>query len=338
MTISDLEHFKNLLTEREHNLVEWLDKPNSVPDGDIQKVRLLLDEIQEALKRTEDKTYGTCIICKGEVQLYHLEVQPVAQVCLECYTEQQRSQLEDELFLASKIHRALLPQAVEKIDGFDVAVRSIASRMVGGDYYDFLPSTSTDMIRVVVADTMGKGLPAGLLMSNVQGALRILSEELNSPKELISRLNRWLCRNVPVTKFISLICVGLMVNRNNGSSVVYTNAGHCPAILARQNGKIEYLPPTGGVIGVHEGFEYQETSLPINHGDTLLLYTDGIAEALNKDGHMFGEERIVRHLQGHKKAGPQELVDSLINEVRNFSGRTEFEDDLTLMVLRKSAN
>ncbi len=268
MTISDLEHFKSLLEEREHNLLEWLQLPDPAASDDISKTRALLGEIKEALKRIEDHSYGACNVCKGSIELYRLEIQPVTEVCLSCISDHDRVQLEEELFLASKIHRALLPQAVEKIDGFDIAVRSMASRIVGGDYYDFLRSSNSNLIRIIIADTMGKGLPAGLLMSNVQGALRVLAEELTSPKDLISRLNQWLCRNVPVTKFISLICVGL--ETNHGSSLTYTNAGHCPAILVRQNGKIERLNPTGGVIGVHQGFIYEEKNLPISSGDLLL--------------------------------------------------------------------
>jgi sigma-B regulation protein RsbU (phosphoserine phosphatase) len=335
MTISDLEHFKKVLIEREHNLLEWLEMPDPATAQDIAKAESLLGEISKALKRTEDKSYGSCDVCKGEIELYRLEIQPVTEVCLSCISNQERAELEEELFLASKIHRALLPQTVEKINGFEIAVRSIASRIVCGDYYDFLPAVNSGMVRVIVADTMGKGLPAGLLMSNVQGALRVLAEDINSPKELISKLNRWLCRNVPVTKFISLICLGLETNGNR--HFVYTNAGHCPAILVRQNGEVEMLNPTGGVIGVHLGFEYEEKGLSISPGDLLLLYTDGIIEARRADGEMFGEQRLIDYIRSRENSDLNELVDGLINEVKAFSARSEFEDDLTILSLRRTS-
>lgn len=335
MTISDLEHFKNLLLEQEKNILEWLEFPNPAGDGDISKTQALLTEIKDALGRIENNSFGTCNVCKGELEMYRLEVQPVTEVCLSCISSQERAQLEEELYLASKIHRALLPQSIEKINGFEFAVKSIASRIVGGDYYDFLPTTNSGLARLIIADTMGKGLPAGLLMSNVQGALRILSEELESPRELISKLNHWLCRNVPVTKFISLICLG--VETGSGTNLVYTNAGHCPAILMRENGQIEYLNPTGGVIGVHEGFEYHEKRIPISAGDLVLLYTDGIVEAQAENGLMFGEERILKHIDNCRVQDLDGLIEGLLNKVRVFTGRTEFEDDLTILALRKTA-
>jgi phosphoserine phosphatase RsbU/P len=335
MTLSDLEHFKELLIEREDNLLEWLRTPNPAKPEDLSKAQILLNEIKKALLRIENHSFGACEVCKGDIELCRLEVQPVTEICLSCISQQERVQLEEELFLASKIHRALLPQTIEKIDGFDVTVRSIASRIVGGDYYDFLPSVDSGPIRVIIADTMGKGLPAGLLMSNVQGALRILSEELSSPRELISRLNRWLCRNVPVTKFISLTCIALKNDRNNKTDLIYTNAGHCPSILVKRNGIIERLEPTGGVIGVQEGFEYEEKNISISPGDLLLLYTDGVVEAQNESEEMFGDERLIRFLCANQDTHLDKLVDGLINEVRAFSGSSEFEDDLTLLALRK---
>ena len=175
--------------------------------NEAQKVQSLLGEIKAALGRVEDQSFGTYVVCKGTVELYRLEVQPVAEICLTYITDKEREQLEEGLFLASKIHRALLPQSIEKIDGFDIAAKSLAARSIGGDYYDFLPSSNNGPTRIVIGDGMGSGLPAGLLMSNIQGAMRILSEEIESPRVLISRLNRWLCRNIPVTKFISLACI-----------------------------------------------------------------------------------------------------------------------------------
>ncbi len=335
MTISDLEHFKKILIEREQNLLEWLEMPSPATAKDMAKAQSLLGEIREALKKAEDKSYGSCDVCKGDIELYRLEIQPVTQVCLSCISNQERAELEEELFLASKIHRALLPQTIEKVNGFEIAVRSIASRIVGGDYYDFLPVANSGLVRVIIADTMGKGLPAGLLMSNVQGALRVLAEDINSPKELISKLNRWLCRNVPVTKFISLICLGLETNGHH--DLYYTNAGHCPALLIRQDGAVERLEPTGGVIGVHQGFEYEEKEISISPGDLLLLYTDGIIEAQTADGEMFGEQRLIDYICSHNNTDLNEIIEGLINEVKAFSGRSEFEDDLTVISMRKTA-
>jgi phosphoserine phosphatase RsbU/P len=335
MNIADLEHFKNLLYEKEHNILDWLGQPVLATESDVQKAQELLGQIKDALERIDNKDFGACQVCKGAIELHRLEVQPVVQVCLGCITVEEREQLEEELFLASKIHRALLPQNVEKIEGFDIAVKSLAARVVGGDYYDFLPSRDSGISRVVIGDTMGKGLPAGLLMSNVQGALRILSEEIISPQRLISRLNEWLCRNVPVTKFISLSCVAIEQPSADSHKLVYTNAGHCPGILLKGN-EVIMLEPTGGVIGVHAGFTYEEQELRLTSNDLLLLYTDGVTEAGNKSDDMFGVSRLIAFAKANRHLPLEMMLDKLVTEVVRFTGCSELEDDFTVIVLRKT--
>ena len=334
MNVSDLEHFKNILTEREHNLASWLDSPGSVKDEDISKVRSLLGQIKEALGRVEDRSFGECKVCKGEVERYVLEAQPAREVCLDCISDQDKQLLEEELFMASKIHRALLPQSAVRIDGFDVGVRSIAARSVGGDYFDFL-SGEDDAVRVIIADTMGKGLPAGLLMSNIQGALRILAEDIESPAALMARLNKIICRNVAVVKFVSMVCVSIKPLSNKRTAIGYTNAGHCLPILVRKNGDIERLETTGGVLGVHEDFSFEEGAIVLSIGDLLLLYTDGITEAENESGEMFGETRLVEFAKTNNNQPSEKLIESLLQEVRRFSGKAELDDDCTVMALRK---
>ncbi len=335
MTISDLKHFKGLLLEREQNVREWLGSPETPNEEDIAKAQELLEEIKAGLERVKNQTFGACEVCKGDVELYRLEIQPVTEVCLSCISSEERIQLEEELFLASKIHRALLPQTAEKVEGYEMAVKSLAARVVGGDYFDFLPSTGNDATRVVIADTMGKGLPAGLLMSNVQGAMRILAEDILSPCQLVARLNHWLCRNVPVTKFISLACVLLNSGPAANGQLIYSNAGHCPGVLIRDGNLAEWLEPTGGVLGVHEGFTYEERTVRFGRGDLLVLYTDGVTEAESEEGDMFGADRLAQFLRDHCTEPLDMLIGSLLAQVRLFSGRPEFADDSTVMAIRK---
>jgi sigma-B regulation protein RsbU (phosphoserine phosphatase) len=335
MTPIELEHFKDLLAERADSITSWLDSESFRDDDDVRKVYSLLSQIKEAVVRIESKTYGICEDCHDPIEQYYLEIQPAATVCLGCMNDQERMQLEEELSMASKIHRALLPQTIEQIDGFEVVVKSIAARTVGGDYYDFLPAGDSGMPRVVIADVMGKGLPAGLLMSNVQGVLRILAEELQSPRELIVRLNQWYCRNVPVTKFVSMACLSLRSLPDGKAELVYANAGHCPPILLRNNGATEILEPTGGVLGVHKDFTYEERRTQISSGDLVLLYTDGVTEVEDEGGQQFGEERLNSLIYNYRGASIAEFPDVLLNEVQRFSGKAELTDDLTIIGLRK---
>lgn len=334
MTLDDLEHFRNLLIERERAVGEWLESSPPVSDAEIRRGQLLLDQIRAALERVSSNSYGICEVCHGELELYRLEVQPVAEVCLGCISSQERDELEKELFLASKIHRALLPQTMARVEGLEVAVKSRAARYVGGDYYDFLPAVRGNGTRVVIADVMGKGVPASMLMSNVQGAIRILAEDIESPGLLVARLNRWLCRNVPVTKFVSMACVAIDPLAGGTARLTQANAGHCPPLIIRKSGEVERMDPTGGVLGVHEGFEYTECTHELYRGDLVILYTDGISEAENSAGEQFGEERLIDLVSRRKSECLETILDALLEAVRAFGGSKEIEDDCTAVAFR----
>jgi serine phosphatase RsbU (regulator of sigma subunit) len=211
----------------------------------------------------------------------------------------------------------------------------MAAHNVGGDYFDFLPSPNGGLVRVVIADIMGKGLPAGLIMSNFQGLLRVLAEDIESPGLLMTQLNKWLCRNIPVTKFISLTCIGLEPNSHGDARLVYANAGHCPSILIRNNGEIERLEPTGGVLGVHEDFSYEEGTLSLTEGDLIVLYTDGVTDAENQQGEMYEEERLLEFVRKNHTGSFESLLHDLTDEIRSFTAKSELDDDFTAIALRK---
>ena len=335
MKIADLEHFRDLLLERERALYEWERCCTLGFHGESEKVQELLGEIKNALQRVDNHTFGVCQVCAGEVELHRLEVQPVRQVCLDCIDQDERTTLEEELFLASKIHRALLPQQVEHIPGFEVGAKSLAAHLVGGDYYDFLPAVDGNAVRVIIADSMGKGLPASLVMSNLQGALRILAQGNNSPAHLLDRLNHWLCRNIPVTKFISLACLALEAPGDRQTRLLYANAGHPPPFLLHANGEVEQMDATGTVIGVHEDFHYEENRLTLTAGDTIVLYTDGVTEAQNEQGELFGEQRLLEFVRDHHREQLSTIIHGLIREIDRFTTLPEPADDLTVIALRK---
>ena len=333
MTTADLERFRALLVEREELLTDYVSRLGDAPSGELDKVRELLADIRAAFHRIEDHSFGTCQVCKDEVEYDRLEVQPVRQVCLGCITPEEQSLLEDELTIASRIHRALLPQQVERIEGFDLGVKSLAARSVGGDYYDFL-SGNNGSTKIVIADSMGKGIPAGLLMSNLQGALRVLAPEIQSPGALLGKLNWWLCRNVPVSKFISLACID-MTPTTSSFAIRYANAGHPPIILVRADGTCMNLLPTGGVLGVHEKFEYSEQAVTVHSGDLILMYTDGVTEAENESGEMFGDGRLASFCRDHRGDSTGVLIEQLLRSVRAFTGKEALDDDLTVIAIKK---
>ena len=336
MTIADLEHFHNLLLEREHNIVHWVEESETTSSGDVNKAKELLDQIRTALTRVEDHSFGTCKVCLGTVETHRLEVQPLLEICLDCISKEEQDQLASDLVLANRVYRALLPQRQLEIDGYDIHVVNAEARYVGGDYYDLLPPCpQSGLQRLVVADTMGKGLPAELLMSNVQGAFRLLAETNGSPAMLVGSLNRWLCRNIPVTKFVSLVCLGIDNSNGAGSRVVYTNAGHCPPLVIRKGGQIDILAPTGAVIGVRDDFEYAEAEIGMESGDLIVVYTDGIVEAMNKDRDEFGEKRLIDFVQPRRSHDLKTLLPDLITHVKAFALKPQLEDDYVVLAIRK---
>lgn len=336
MTIGDLEHFRDLLIERQQSVIDWLENPAAAHAEEVDKARELLGEIRRALARVEDHSFGTCTVCRQSVELHRLEVQPLAQVCLGCISKEEQDRLEDDLFLANRIYRALLPQTATEIDGFDVAVRMAEARYVGGDYFDFLPpSAAVSSHRIVVADIMGKGIAAGLMMSNVQGALRILAETHASPAALVSNLNQWFCRNIPLTKFVSLVCLAVECRENGPARLVYANAGHPAPIVVRRDGSLETLQQTGAVIGVREDFGYDEAETILGPGDLLMLYTDGIIEAASPEGDMYNEDRLMGFLQPRRSHDLTTLLADLVTNVKAFAVKAQLDDDYIALAIRK---
>jgi sigma-B regulation protein RsbU (phosphoserine phosphatase) len=334
MTIADLEHFRNLLLERQQNLVELVE--HSGDDLAMDKTRELLGEIKEALDKVEHHEYGVCKVCQDSVELHRLEVQPLTDICLGCVSKEELSQLEDDLYMANRVYRALLPQCAAEIDGFEVAVRSAEARYVGGDYYDFLPPAAGCKIhRIAIADIMGKGIPAGMLMSNVQGGIRLLSETISSPSELVTRLNRWLCRNGPVTKFVSLVCLGVSFDDDGRALVTYANAGHCQPVLLRKSGQVDRLEPTGMVLGVREDCIFGEGQLRLESGDAIYMYTDGIVEAENTSGDQFGDKRVIDFLAPRRSNDLKTLLLDLVTQVKAFTLKPQLADDHVVLAIRR---
>ena len=161
-----------------------------------------------------------------------------------------------------------------------------------------------------------------------------LAEDIASPARLISRLNQWICRNVQVTKFISLFCL----NIGSNGKFSYVNAGHCPPIMLRANGDIERLQPTGAVLGVAESFSYLEGLSEFHPGDQLLLFTDGVTDAGNGEGEMFEEARLIDYVHNCPDKSPSDTVAGLLDEIRNFTGHSDFDDDLTVVAIRRSGS
>jgi len=246
---------------------------------------------------------------------------------LEAANKSATDHLRQELTDSQEIQEALLPRELPAIPGVDVAVAWKPAEAVGGDYFDVI-KFSDRHTAICVADVAGKGLPAALMMSNMQAVLKSCASEVVAPADLCSRVNSVICHNLVAHRFISSF-YALIDTRLRRLS--YTNAGHCPPMLLR-NGDCVRLREGGPVLGIFPDRIYSQDEIDLEHGDCLVLYTDGVTEALNSDGEEFGEQRLQELLTLGYGLHATELRDRVMSAVNDFTGgRTQ--DDATLMVL-----
>jgi sigma-B regulation protein RsbU (phosphoserine phosphatase) len=229
---------------------------------------------------------------------------------------------------ARLIQRTLLPSAMPEVKGCTIAARWIPASGIGGDCYDLLRFSDT-RVGVSIADVVGKGLPAALLMSNLQAAVRAFATAQVLPQDLCASVNRLLCRNIASGKFVTF-CYAVV--DTVAHTIGYANAGHFPPILMRRNGTADRLTPTGLVLGVSPDWDYASAQVPVGRGDRLVCFTDGITEALNPDGEEFGDDRLVEWVRTHRTESADGLATSMAEALASWTGGSA-QDDATLIVV-----
>jgi predicted ester cyclase len=244
----------------------------------------------------------------------------------------ERELLEHELRVARSIQQASLPKEVPTLEGWQISPYYQPAREVGGDFYDFhlLPE---DQLGVVVGDATGKGVPAALVMSTTCGMLQLAAQALDSsPGEVLEGVNETLLSRIPSNMFVT--CFYTILDPKSGS-LRYANAGHDLPYLHR-NGEAEELRARGMPLGLMPGMSYEEKETLLEAGNSALFYSDGLVEAHDPKGEMFGFPRLRTLVAEHAKREP--LVDFLMDELRSFTGDGwEQEDDITLVTLQRSA-
>jgi phosphoserine phosphatase RsbU/P len=234
---------------------------------------------------------------------------------------------------AQLIQRALLPSTMPTLDGFDIAALWTPALGIGGDCYDVL-RFSDSRVAVSIADVVGKGLPAALLMSNLQAAVRAFATAHAEPHEVCGSVNRLLCRNIAAGKFVTFCYV---VADAATDMLAFGNAGHNPPVVYRANGDIDVLPPTGLVLGVSADWIYTTGTAPLAAGDRLVCFTDGITEARSPDDEEFGDERLIATIAAEPPGSAERLAHAISRAVVAWTNDRP-QDDATLIVVdRKRA-
>jgi len=232
---------------------------------------------------------------------------------------------------AREIQQALMPKDIPQMAGLEVSGSWRPARLVGGDYFDVF-KFGADRLGLCIADVSGKGMPAALLMSNLQAAVKALAAEHTSPKELVEKVNRMMLRNTTQAKFITMFYGLLDVDRK---TLQYVNAGHNPPVLTREDGVQVRLEQGGLIVGAFEESVYDQGEIDLRPGDRLVLFTDGLSEAVDGNGEEFGEERLAEAARSNRQLSAEALHRGLLDRVTDFCGG-EFEDDATVLVVAVS--
>jgi sigma-B regulation protein RsbU (phosphoserine phosphatase) len=248
-------------------------------------------------------------------------------------TEQQR-ELNNEVAMAAGIQRGLLPGAPPAVPGAAVSGRCLPAANVGGDYYDLLLHDDGDLT-LLIADVAGHSIGSALLMAMARSVLRREAQHGAGPAEILDATNRAMFGDlVTAGLFITIFCA--RYSPSDGS-LAYANAGHNPPLALRVGGVVDELDADGAAVGFLPDVEFEQLTTVLAPGEALLLYTDGVVEAPDRQGEQFGEERLVTLAARSEGArtGPQDFVQQLVASVRDHTEGVPPHDDVTLVVLRR---
>jgi sigma-B regulation protein RsbU (phosphoserine phosphatase) len=237
-------------------------------------------------------------------------------------------QQEHEIAEARAIQEGFLPKEIAQLPGYEISSAWQSARVVGGDYFDVLPFDG-ESCGLCIADVAGKGLPAALLMSNLQAAVRGLASPALAPEDLCSRLNALLCRNMASDRFVTLFYAHLDGPERR---LRYVSAGHNPPFVFHADGSHERLREGGLVLGVFTNQTFKSDAVRLRTGDRMVLFTDGVTEACNSEDEEFGEDRLLEVLQENRSRSATEIQKKILQTVTEFS-RAPWRDDATLLVV-----
>ena len=290
-------------------------------------VSRLLSEVDAALVRFEQGTYGLCEECHDPIEPERLVADPLIRLCLGDLTQKQLDAIQEDLQLASQIQKGLLPQSGLSSDFWQADFAYHPAGVVSGDYVDVIQQDGD--LYFILGDVSGKGMAASILMSNLHAMFHALVPLRLDLCELMSRANRLFAESTLANQYATLI-VGRV---NSNGEVEMCNAGHLPPIIAGAERSVE-LGSSGLPLGMFSDSSFISSGVKLEPGETLLLFTDGVTEANDRSGTEFGVARLRASLNGSAAGPPTELLQTCVNAVAAFRGGAERNDDLTMLALK----
>jgi phosphoserine phosphatase RsbU/P len=292
-------------------------------------LRELLAEVDAALHRIDNGSFGICETCGDAIEVDRLQQDPLTRFCLDHLSPAELRMHEQDLALAAQIQGQLLPSRQLRLEHWDTHYRYQPFGAVGGDYCELMPEGDGHSLFFAVGDVAGKGVAASLLMTHLSAIFRsLLSMELPLP-DVIARANRLFCESTAPSHYATLVC-----GRATASGIELCNAGHCTPLLLRREGA-DRVEATGLPLGLFCGGSYPLQELHLGPGDCLVVYSDGVTESHDPSGLEYGVERLLGVLQRSFEHGPQAMVDAVLQDLTLFRQSAPVADDLTMLILRR---
>jgi sigma-B regulation protein RsbU (phosphoserine phosphatase) len=272
----------------------------------------------------------------NQIRLNLAAAESIAKILREANEELLDKQVryENELSIAAGIQKKLLPQKVPEDMGLQISTLNIMAMSVGGDYYDFLKN-NRDQLAIVVGDSMGKGMPAALLMTTVRAVWQSWSVSgFESPGEILNMINRTVYPDLHATgAFITMFCA---LYDPGTANFKYCNAGHNPPILHRISDSDCVQMSIGGIpVGMFPDTEFHSDEVILRKNDLVVMYTDGVVEAINKNDVEFGFKRLCEIININHKLDPENITKEIMSEIASHTGNSSFADDVTIVILKK---
>jgi serine phosphatase RsbU (regulator of sigma subunit) len=243
----------------------------------------------------------------------------------------EKHRLEQQIETAREVQASLLPSRAPELAGYDIAGLNLPTWAIGGDYYDYFP-LADGRLGLVIADVSGKGLPAALLMATFRAALRTEVRKNRPIPAVIDDVHQTLVESMDETRFVTAV-YGILDPR--AATFTYINCGHNPPMLLRASGEWEFLPTGAWAVGMFGSKPVAPSTVSLGTGDTLLLYTDGVIDVTDANLDDFGEDRLARVLSASAARSAGEIIGALLDATRAYSGQTRYEDDFTLLVVKR---
>jgi phosphoserine phosphatase RsbU/P len=324
MATAEQTYLTKELERRRERLLAVAQAPVHAPG-----VHELLASVDEALARMQAGTFGICETCHETIEADRLLCDPLVKVCLDHLSHDETRALENDLALAAKMQRALLPRQDWSTAGWEARYHYQPSNLVSGDYCDLIESDGAFLF--LLGDVAGKGVAASMLMSHLHATFRALAGQKLPLEQMVAHANRLFCESTTAGQYATLIVGRAWPD----GRVEYASAGHLPLLHLSAKGVCSRAA-TGMPLGMFCGSSFPVCELALERGESLFLYTDGLTESFNASGDEYGVSRVEALASRYTSVHPEQVLAGCLEDMQAFSAAAKRTDDLTLLVLRRT--